>query len=160
MGRCWDPLTHNLYSSIYLPSWPWIKRTLRSLSISVPKNWFINLPLSLVWTFLLILKQGPCLCPLKNCKYSGKCASPARPFLNQMIQFVRDMGDNRTVFHISEDFKDLNWFSTFLGQLNRVLYQFRGELYLDACITFFGGILAPNVMQFQILKLLSQVLNF
>ena len=76
--------------------------------------------------------------------YISKCVKPARAFLNRMLQFLRNMGDRRSV-KLSEDFfKDLAWFKNFLNQFNGIVYYdtrpIQAELHLDACLTGLGGI--------------------
>ena len=76
--------------------------------------------------------------------YISKCVKPARAFLNRMLQFLRDMGDKRSVRLSQEFFKDLAWFQSFLNHFNGIVYYdtrpIQAELHLDACLTGLCGI--------------------
>ena len=78
--------------------------------------------------------------------YISKCVKPARAFLNRMLQFLRDMGDRRSVRLSQEFFRDLAWFKNTLSQFNGIVYYdtrpIQAELHLDACLTGLGGIFA------------------
>ena len=84
--------------------------------------------------------------------YISKCVNPASAFLNRMLQFLRDMGDRRSVKLSQEFFKDLAWFKNFLNQFNGIVYYdtrpVQAELHLDASLTGLGGIFITTVMLF------------
>ena len=76
--------------------------------------------------------------------YISKRVKPGRAFLNRMLQFLRDMGDSRSVRLSQEFFRGLAWFKQFLRQFNGIVYYdtkpIQAELHLDACVTGLGAI--------------------
>ena len=81
--------------------------------------------------------------------YITKCIKPARFFLNRMLQLLREYTDKSTI-HLGAGFlRDLNWFNTFLLQFNGVTFFDYKEpdhtVYLDACLTGFGGVFANKI---------------
>ena len=86
--------------------------------------------------------------------YITKCIKPARFFLNRMLQLLREH-TNKSIIHLCPGFhRDLNWFNTFLFQFNGVTFfdykQPDHTVYLDACLTGFGGVFADKSYALQI----------
>ena len=81
--------------------------------------------------------------------YIAKCVTPARFFLNRMLQLLRDHTSKSDILLSSEFYRDLNWFNTFLVQYNGVtFFDYRKPdyiVYLDACLTGFGAAFANKI---------------
>ena len=81
--------------------------------------------------------------------YVTKCIKPACFFLNRMLQLLRD-NTYKSHIHLNQFFqRDLNWFNTFLHQYNGITFYDHQKphhtIYLDACLTGFGGCFANMV---------------
>ena len=72
-----------------------------------------------------------------------KCVKSSRPFLNRMLQNLRDAKDTDVITLDAEFYKDLSWFKTFLPLFNGVcLYSHplvQGTVQIDASLQGLGG---------------------
>ena len=72
-----------------------------------------------------------------------KCVKNSRPFLNRMLQNLRDAKDAEQVILNAEFYKDLAWFQRFLPHFNGVcLYSHQlvqGTIQIDASLQGLGG---------------------
>ena len=113
-------------------------------TISIPPEKFRDIAnMCRNWTNKTYCSKSQLQSLLGSLLYITKCVKPARIFLNQMLQTLRDNIDNTKIILTSDFFKYLAWFNEFLSPYNGVTYYdqkfSRIPIHVDACLTGLGG---------------------